>query len=194
MQQEAAVTGFAGDNRWRILLTLGCIGFAPIVHHVFLQFVFDVVPLFKRIYDRNWFIKVNIDMIVMYGYAASLFIYGDDIDSIVMGTLVLMATIHILSGLLNKPLMVNIFARQNPNSAMELKLTDSGEIISLRVHMITTVKAVCNILTCIAIMAVDFPPLCNRKLTKTEESGWSMMDVGVSSLIILGALGSKVCI
>lgn len=65
-------------------------------------------------------------MIVMYGYAASLFIYGDDIDSIVMGTLVLMATIHILSGLLNKPLMVNIFARQNPNSAMELKLTDSG--------------------------------------------------------------------
>lgn len=60
--------------------------------------------------------------------------------------------------------------------------------------MITTVKAVTNVLTCIAIMAVDFPPLFNRKLTKTEESGWSMMDVGVSSLIILGALGSKVCI
>ena len=54
-------------------------------------------------------------------------------------------------------------------------------------------KTICMCLTCIAIMAVDFPPLFKRFLCKTEEEGWGLMDVGVGSLMITAGWSSKLC-
>jgi len=38
-------------------------------------------------------------------------------------------------------------------------------------------------ITCIAIMAVDYPLFFDRSLAKAEDYGWSFMDVGVSAVM-----------
>jgi len=40
-------------------------------------------------------------------------------------------------------------------------------------------------------MAVDFPTLFSRNQIKTEDFGWSLMDVGVSSVMVASAMGNR---
>ena len=49
-------------------------------------------------------------------------------------------------------------------------------------------------ITCIAIMAVDYPLFFDRSLAKAEDYGWSFMDVGVSAVMFAaGYSNSLIC-
>jgi phosphatidylinositol glycan class W len=54
------------------------------------------------------------------------------------------------------------------------------------VHSFDPFKGMTMTVVCIAILAVDFPPIFSRSLCKTEEFGISLMDTGVA-LITLNA-------
>ena len=43
----------------------------------------------------------------------------------------------------------------------------------------------------IAILAVDFPPIFERSLCKTEEYGISLMDTGVALITLLSGMSSR---
>ena len=132
-------------------------------------------------------------MFVLYGQMFMIATLNDHINEIALITVLLTLFLHFISRK-NNPMLVNIWSRPNPSPAFDLKVNDAGEITYIRIHAITIGKSICNVLTCIAIMAVDFPPLFNRKLCKTEEEGWALMDVGVSSLMISAAWSNKICI
>jgi hypothetical protein len=119
-------------------------------------------------------------------------VFNEHMNEIFVGTWVLILLIHLISGKKN-PMLLNFLSQPNPNAMMAIKLNDKHEITSLRIHPVTVSKSICMTLTCIAIMAVDFPPLFARYLCKTEEEGWGLMDVGVSSLMISAAWSSKLC-
>ena len=119
--------------------------------------------------------------------------HNDSINKISAFTLLLTGVLHYISRK-NNPLLLNIWNRPNPSPGFDLKVNEAGEITYIRIHSITIGKSICNVLTCIAIMAVDYPPLFNRKLCKTEEEGWGLMDVGVSSLMISAAWSNQICI
>jgi multisubunit Na+/H+ antiporter MnhC subunit len=57
---------------------------------------------------------------------------------------------------------------------------------SIFIHSFDPFKAMTMTVVCIAILAVDFPPIFARSLCKTEEFGISLMDTGVA-LITLNA-------
>ncbi len=47
------------------------------------------------------------------------------------------------------------------------------------------------IYTCVAILAVDFPLIFPRINCKTEDYGWALMDVGVSSVMIASGISNR---
>ena len=117
---------------------------------------------------------------------------NDHMNIIVACTILVIILLNSISR--NNPLIVNIWSRPNPSPPFKMEVDDNGKIQYLRIHVVTTGKCICNVLTCIAIMAVDFPPIFNRKLCKTEEEGWALMDVGVSSLMYSAALSHRLII
>lgn len=46
-------------------------------------------------------------------------------------------------------------------------------------------------ITCIAIMAVDYPLFFGRHLAKAEDYGWSFMDVGVSAVMFAAGMSNS---
>ena len=55
-------------------------------------------------------------------------------------------------------------------------------------------KSITLAITCVAIMTVDYPPLFPRYLCKTEDYGWSLMDVGVSSVMFTTGMSSRLIV
>jgi phosphatidylinositol glycan class W len=55
-------------------------------------------------------------------------------------------------------------------------------------------KSITLAITCVAIMTVDYPPLFPRYLCKTEDYGWSLMDVGVSSVMFTSGMSSRLIV
>jgi len=60
-----------------------------------------------------------------------------------------------------------------------------------KIRFVAEYRAVIMITTCVAILAVDFPALFSRTHAKTEEFGYSLMDLGTGSFIIASAVCSK---
>lgn len=60
---------------------------------------------------------------------------------------------------------------------------------SSRVPIVTNFRAMTNIISCVCILAVDFPCF-PRRFVKTETTGFSLMDTGVGLFIISNALVS----
>lgn len=56
-----------------------------------------------------------------------------------------------------------------------------------KIPFITHLRAMTNILTCVCILAVDFPCF-PRKFVKTETTGFSLMDAGTGFFIVTNAL------
>ena len=55
-------------------------------------------------------------------------------------------------------------------------------------------KSMAMIITCVTIMAVDYPLIFPRQLCKTEDSGWSFMDSGVALVMIFAGATNSVVI
>lgn len=66
-------------------------------------------------------------------------------------------------------------------------IDDKGD----RLRFVAEYRAIIMITTCIAILSVDFPALFSRTHAKTEEIGYSLMDLGTGSIIIATAVCSK---
>ena len=146
-------------------------------------------------YKNIWFVKLNFDIFMLYGPMTIMVVFNDYMNEIFAGTLLLTIVIHFISMTWSStPRLINFMSYPNPNEILKISLNENKEIVSMRIHPITDIKALCMTVTCIAIMVVDFPPLFNRKLVKTEDEGWSLMDVGVSSIMLTTALSSKLCI
>ena len=146
-------------------------------------------------YKNIWFVKLNFDIFMLYGPMTIMVVFNDYMNEIFAGTLLLTIVIHFISMTCSStPRLINFMSYPNPNEILKISLNENKEIVSMRIHPITDIKALCMTVTCIAIMVVDFPPLFNRKLVKTEDEGWSLMDVGVSSIMLTTALSSKLCI
>lgn len=50
------------------------------------------------------------------------------------------------------------------------------------------------LITVIAIMAVDYPLLFERRLCKSEDSGWALMDVGVAAVMFSSGYANKLIV
>ncbi|CAK0851997.1 unnamed protein product [Prorocentrum cordatum] len=60
-----------------------------------------------------------------------------------------------------------------------------------RLRFVAEYRAVVMMTTCIVILAVDFPSIFPRAHAKTEEFGYSLMDLGTGSIIVSSAICSK---
>lgn len=65
-----------------------------------------------------------------------------------------------------------------------MKFDEKGELVSVRFLATKLGKSMAMIITCVTIMAVDYPMLFPRQLCKTEDAGWSFMDSGVALVMI----------
>lgn len=133
-------------------------GTFPLVQNVMLKFLLDNVPGLRSAYNRIWFLKLNLDMFALYGQMVMIAVFNERMNEIFVGTWVVTLLIHLISGKKN-PMLINFISKPNPNPMVAIKINDKNEITSLRIHTITVSKSICMTLTCIAIMAVDFPPL-----------------------------------
>jgi len=92
------------------------------------------------------------------------------------------------------PTCINFLTTPNPKMSFEAKFNDKNELERIRFSSITVVKSISICLTCVSIMAVDYPPLFPRFLCKTEDYGWSLMDVGVSSVVVTSGLSNRLIV
>jgi len=60
-----------------------------------------------------------------------------------------------------------------------------------RLRFIAEYRSVVMITTCVAILAVDFPSVFHRSHAKTDEYGYSLMDLGTGSIVCANAVCSR---
>lgn len=61
-----------------------------------------------------------------------------------------------------KPILVNFLARTNPKPEFTMKFDSKGELVSVRFFATKLGKSMAMIITCVTIMAVDYPLLFPR--------------------------------
>jgi len=82
----------------------------------------------------------------------------------------------------------NTWSLSNMRLAHAFTWTDEA---GTRMRCVAEYRAVIMITTCIAILAVDFPSVFSRSHAKTEEYGFSLMDLGTGCIICSSAVCSK---
>ena len=85
-------------------------------------------------------------------------------------------------------ILVNFLRNPNPKEEIELRFNEKDEVTGVRFFATKLGKSMSMIITCITIMAVDYPKIFPRKLCKTEDSGWSFMDSGVALVMIFSGM------
>lgn len=132
-------------------------------------------------------------MFATYGVAiANCMVDSTGMVKIFLGMQVVMVLMHMLS---SRPLMVNFLQKQNPNPTMVVKMKENGkDIASVRFPFLSFWRAIVAIMTCVAIMQVDFPGLFPRHQLKAEDYGWSLMDVGVSATMFASGMTNRMVV
>jgi hypothetical protein len=102
-------------------------GLFPLFQNVLLKFLLDFVPGLRAAYNRIWFLKLNLDMIALYGQMVLVAVFNEKMNEIFSGTLILTFLIHFISGK-KKPVLINYFSTPNPNPVFDMKLNDKNEI------------------------------------------------------------------
>ena len=92
------------------------------------------------------------------------------------------------------PLMKSFFSGPSPNPVLHFEVNKNKEVVSFRMNMIKIYKISMMAATIVAIMLVDFPQLFGRFMCKTEDKGWSLMDVGVSSVMYAAGIGHRLVV
>lgn len=98
------------------------------------------------------------------------------------------ASVIVLYLLSNNNLLVNFLRTPNPKQEFEMKFNEKDELVGVRFFATKLGKSMSMIITCVTIMAVDYPKIFPRKLCKTEDAGWSFMDSGVALVMIFSGM------
>lgn len=127
----------------------------------------------------------------------------ENILSYHIGAFLLMGTLLVIYQLLGlkKPLVSTwllpggSFSRPqyriiNPPTPKGSEKTKDGKS-TIIVKMLDHHRSLTMITVCMAILAVDFPPIFKRSLCKTEELGISLMDVGVALVTLNSGIASN---
>jgi hypothetical protein len=158
----SGITGYAAYNNMQCCL--------------FLDFVGHLHPEIAIEACLVWFLMVLGQSVYLYPYAT--------IIVILQGALVAI-------GLFN----LSLFDRNKESfyrQTSQMISHQHNNQQSPRLHYLTLYRSALLYLTIIAILAVDFPKLFPRRLCKTEEEGYGLMDVGAASFCIsAGLVGPK---
>lgn len=71
---------------------------------------------------------------------------------------------------------------------------EAKKLKSVRIKFLSIKKTAVMMLTCAAILQIDFPLLFPRYQVKAEDYGWSMMDIGVSSVMFASGLTNRLIV
>ncbi|PLB48264.1 GPI-anchored wall transfer protein 1 [Aspergillus steynii IBT 23096] len=132
-----------------------------------------------------------------YGGPALVTDFLLNVLAILFATTIYAAAPWTLNILLVSPALLLLFTSPAPRPQQKAKppaqksskqVTDAPE--SLPIHpFLTTYRAAMMIVTCVAILAVDFP-IFPRRFAKVENWGTSLMDLGVGSFVFSGGVVS----
>lgn len=182
-EQEERVEGIDGSFRWHQFLTITYTGLLVVYHHGILKFLLDTVPFLRSMYNKGPLIfKIQTDMMTTYGFIFAMICFNQHIEKIWIGTVAAFFLITLLRSR-DKPIVVNFLRTVNPTPAVELQFDSDGQFKKAKFDFISQIKTLVMTITCIAIMAVDYPLFFDRSLAKAEDYGWSFMDVGVSAVM-----------
>lgn len=90
--------------------------------------------------------------------------------------------------LFSSKIVVNFLRNPNPKEEFELTFNEKDELTGVRFFATKIAKSMSMIITCVTIMAIDYPSIFPRKLSKTEDSGYSFMDSGVALVMIFSGM------
>lgn len=117
---------------------------------------------------------------------------------LVWSSLVMHLVVWVSFAALSKPLLAwpRFFSQLRASrAARKAGVPASGfsctDEVGARLRFVAEYRAVIMITTCLAILAVDFPALFSRSHAKTEEFGYSLMDLGTGSIITASAVCSR---
>ncbi|EGC39189.1 hypothetical protein DICPUDRAFT_45375 [Dictyostelium purpureum] len=153
-------------------------------------FILTIMPisiLFQRVVFAAFFHndKYPLPMPIRF-FLEFLFIVVPFISAVTFTEL----TPFLIGGMLITCLVVPIFAHKNITIYFKNPKETLLNLNSMRKGFIEEYRSFVMIATCICILAIDFP-IFPRRLGKTETYGISLMDIGVGSVVLSGALVSR---
>ena len=169
------------------------IAFNACNHFIVTNYLYNTFPSFAKLY--NWLpFRLFVDGLNTYGVMGLACIYNQYVTYIMLAVYGSALLIFLIQDSKKNRICVNFLTQVNPKLAFDAKFTDTGELKQIRFNTITIIKSAVLAITCVAIMTVDYPPLFPRYLCKTEDYGWSLMDVGVSSVMLISGMSSKLIV
>ena len=124
-----------------------------------------------------------VDVFTAYMVSMMPIYFTDEMFYVLMGFNASILLLYLMSSR-EKPVLINFLAKTNPKPEFVMNFDEEGELVSVRFLATKLGKSMAMIITCVTIMAVDYPLLFPRQLCKTENDGWSFMDSGVALVMI----------
>lgn len=178
------MSGIDGTYRGHLVIKYGSLGFFAIIYYGHMKLLYKHFPSFKKLHETNFLYRVVMDVISTYTFSYIL-VGGTDQIHIIQ----LVAKIStLIVGLLSKDILVNFLRNPNPKPEFEMIFNEKDELKGIRFLATKFAKSMTMIITCLTIMAVDYPKISPRKLCKTEDQGFSFMDSGVALVMIFSGM------
>ena len=107
------------------------------MHYVVLKFVLDKVHFLRRLYENHYLLKIQIDLLVTYGF--SIFSTSYCVEYI-YEVFWFSFALSLLLGFLaskDKPILINFFTQPNPNKTIDFKFNEKKELTKCRIKYLS---------------------------------------------------------